>query len=449
MLANTKPSTNGKEQKATTENERIEAQEDKPTTEDNPITQKSTSSNEKAYTVCFCGTGCTRDEGETDRDESDKRIYSKNTGYIPVRIHMDISKKLTKTTPSITVRGVGENDWSEPRDDSEPLIFNHPLNAPKDLLDYVKSYSGGDQRGKGKQLTGWQATALALHGANLAASSGYQKYNFIGHSRGAVECIMAAWFLYAYGKEAGFSNIPVNIFAIDPVPGPGNWYGILTQLPPNVVNYVGVYAWDELDTGFTALVPRPNGLMIGKPEEVELKDTENWKKLADNFQLADPLALAPEGSKQPNEDKAKYELYACRGKHSTVAGNTTGDGKYDPQQFSPSVAPVPELVYKLARAYLTKWGTTFSTKSTVEESAIELRKKIHTDHRKFDAMGGGETRTSVKPLRPYVRRVSSISGRLPWNTYYLDNVVGDPPYKLAYPVTIDRSNDGWVKWKFL
>lgn len=402
------------------------------------------------YTVCFSGTDCTRDEGEVTRpDESDKRIYCSSTGYIPVRIHKEISGELKKTNPSVTVRGVGVNDWHDSGNNSEPLRFDDPLKGSDDLLSYVKIYSGGDQRSRSSAGTGWAATALALHGANLAAASGAQQYNFIGHSRGAVECIMAAWFLYAYGPR----DIPINIFAIDPVPGPGEWYGILTQLPPNVANYVGIYAWDHClnlttDKPNMALVPRPNGQMTGKLEKGELggKLGSSWKSLADNSQLADPLA-PPSNDPQPQ----RYELYACRGRHSTVAGSSTSDGYYDPNNVSESVAPVPKLVYKLARTYLDKWGTTFRTECAVKETEAQLSEKIHTDHREFDDMGGGVPRTSSLPYRPYVRRVSSISGRNPSNSYYMEDVVGKPPDKSAYPVTDQRenANAGWVKWKFL
>lgn len=401
------------------------------------------------YTVCFSGTACTRDEGEVTRPDSDTRIYSAKTGYIPVRIHKEISGALNATSPSVSVRGVGENDWAQPRDNSEPLRFNGPLDAPSDLLKYVKNYSGGNQKSRASQIDGWAATALALHGANLAAASGAQQYNFIGHSRGAVECIIAAWFIYAYGPK----NIPINMFVIDPVPGPGTWYGILTQLPPNVSHYVGVYAWDQCvqpaDKPYMALVPRPNGPMTGQSPDISLGGSwwewwqDSWKVLADNSQLADPLA--PSSAAQP----VGYELYACRGRHSTVAGNTTEDGLYSPDAVSDIVAPVPELIYKMARGYLTKWGTNFAVKSGVEEDTLSLRKRINTDHAAFDAMGGGATRTSALPDRPYVRRVSSISGVNPFNSYYMDDVVGDPPYKMAYPVTSERKNAGWVKWKFL
>lgn len=47
-----------------------------------------------------------------------------------------------------------------------------------------------------------------------------------------------------------------------------------------------------------------------------------------------------------------------------------------------------------ARNYLTKWGTTFRTKCAVEENKTQLSKKIRTDQREFDAIGGGVPRTS-------------------------------------------------------
>lgn len=441
------------------------------------------------YTVCFSGTACSRDEGEVTRNweyrllgllgkkkpylVSDKNIYDPNTGYIPVRIHMDISNALRATTPSVTVRGVGENDWADQMDASDPLLVG-PLAAPSGLREYVRTYADGrNQRSYSAQAIGWMDAALALQGANLAASSRGDTYNFIGHSRGAVAAIVAAWFLYAYGGR-DLRQIPINIFAIDPVPGPGEWYGTMTQLAPNVANYVGVYAWDMLDRGFDALVPRPNA---GMTKQMAHRDKESrglggaWATLADGNQLADPLA--PNDLPQPEG----YHLYACRGRHGTVAGNSTITGKYDPGERVPreseddeddgfvlvddkpkeeefanisrDVAAVPQLVYKLARAYLTLWGTTFQTRCRVRDDARTLRKRIHTAHAEFDAMAGGETRTSMVTGRLNVRRVSSIHGKAAWEKYCLEDVVGDPPYRLAYPCTIERKGGGWVKWKFL
>lgn len=403
----------------------------------------------EVFTVCLSGTACTRDEGEVSREASDMRIYDPLTGYIPVRIHTEISGGLRATSPSVSVRGVGENDWAN-NVDSEPLVFDGPLEADESLLNYCAKYSGGNQFSKVDQLDGWPLPALALHAANLAARSGARTINLVGHSRGAVSAIMAAWFLYAYGSQ-DIRRIPVNIFAIDPVPGPGRWYSIITQLAPNVRHYVGVYAWDmclPTDKPFQAVVPRPNGRMTESENEVEIPaypywPWNRWKHLAYESQKQDPL--------RPAEDPQpiNYELFACRGRHGTVAGNATADGAYDPRNVSEEVKSVPELVYRMARGYLTSWGVAFPQPSAVVDTALTLRRRLNTDHRLFDAMGGGATRTSMLPDRPYVRRLSSIMGPNPYNTYFMDDVVGDPPYTMAYPVTNERKDAGWVRWTFL
>ncbi|NVD70641.1 Tat pathway signal protein [Duganella sp. BJB1802] len=395
------------------------------------------------YTVCFSGTACTRDEGEKSRKESDRDIYTPDTGYIPVRIHKEITGTLEPGRASASVRGVGENDWSSPRNDSEPLRLDGPLNVPPDLLKYAQPYSGGNQFSYPSQINGWAAVALALHGANLAAASGAAQYNLIGHSRGAAECVMAAWFLYAYGRR----DVAVNIFAIDPVPGSGEWYGILTQLPPNVVNFTGIYAWDHvggrLDAGFMALVPRPNARQCQEDQQPPTLG-KTWKTLADHNQGADPLRLQP-GRMQPKG----YQLYACRGRHGTVTGNRTSDGMYDASKADPTVAPVPELIYKLAREHLSDWGTLFETPCAVQTKSAELSEAIHKNHATFDKMGGGANRTSTLPWRPLVRRISSISGVNPANYYYLEDVAGVPPAQSNYPVTSERDGRGWVDWSYL
>lgn len=419
------------------------------------------------YTVAFCGTACSRDEGEVDRSRpfkafnpvslfkdshsvSDKPIFDKDTGYIPVRLHMDISGRLKATNPSVTVRGIGENDWADQLDSSD-VIGKGPLAVPPGLRSAIESYSGGgNQYSLKAQADGKGVAALAWHAANLAVAAiknGADVINFVGHSRGAVVSIMAAWFVYAYGGPL-YKHTPINIFAIDPVPGYGEWYGIITQLSPNVRNYVGVYAWDHMDMGFTPVVPRPNAQMTDfaghyKAEAQILGNS--WDSLADKSQLDDPLIPNKNGLGQPQG----YQLYACRGRHGTVAGISTSDGAYDASNVSAEAAAVPRLVYKLARAYLTQWGTVFQTRCRVREDAKTLRRKIHSARSEFNVMGGGETRTSRVWGRLSVRRVSSIHGSSGLDKYYLEDVVGDPPYRLFYPCTIERTGGGWVKWKFL
>lgn len=397
---------------------------------------------DKIFTVCFSGTSCTRDEGEVSRAGSDKRIYSTETGYIPVRIHKEISGNLRATDPSVTVRGVGVNDWAEEKI-SEKLSLHTPLEIPKSLKSDTERFSGGDQRSIVKTITGTASAALALHGANLAAASGAKAYNFIGHSRGAMQCMMAAWFLYVYGGDQ--KNIPVRIFAIDPVPGYGEWYSIITNLAPNVANYVGVTAWDHLDYGFSGLVPRPNAKMAGSTASPKLDKNLEWTKLADEYDLANPLKRPKGNISQPTD----YRLFACRGRHGTVAGNTTSDGLYDPAKVDTSVARVPQLVYKMARAYLTEWGTVFRENSAVDSSALELRRMINLDHGALDNMGGGKRRDSAIPGSDLRRYVSSSRGRVPTRKQTLESVAGNPPYRQPYPVTDNRTGAGWVNWTYL
>lgn len=400
------------------------------------------------YTLSFSGTACTRDEGEASRSNSDKRVYSERSGYVSVRIFKEVNGVLTESHNAINVRGSGENDWALPRNNSEDLLVNGPLKIPDSLLNYVSEYVSGDQCSEAKQAEGKDISALALHGANKAVASGAKLVNMIGHSRGAVAAIMAAWFIYSYGPQ----DIQVNIFAIDPVPGPGDWWSTFTTLAPNVNHYAAVYSWDEsnelsTDYLYKPVVPYPNEKMMGKKSN-EFSSSfwpfnNDWKNLGDGVSTPDPLGQST--SPQP----INYDLYVCRGRHSTVSGNITTDSLYDPIKNSSKVSNVADLVYLMARTYLSQWGTVFSEPCAVTKSAKELRSALIEFHDLFDVMGGGCYRTSRLPLRPYVRRISSSSGMIPWNSSYMEDVVGDPPYEQYYPVTKDRSSSGWVKWYFL
>jgi hypothetical protein len=66
--------------------------------------------------------------------------------------------------------------------------------------------------------------------------------NMAAWSRGAVTAHMQAHALY---DDPQTRNIPLNIFAFDPVPGPGNFNDRTTSLPPNVRNYVVVLMEDD------------------------------------------------------------------------------------------------------------------------------------------------------------------------------------------------------------
>jgi len=67
--------------------------------------------------------------------------------------------------------------------------------------------------------------------------------NIVGWSRGAITCFMVAHALHKNSRTRG---IDVNIFAFDPVPGPGNFNDPdKVSLPPNVRRYAAVVQEDE------------------------------------------------------------------------------------------------------------------------------------------------------------------------------------------------------------
>src|SRR5579875_3288418 len=71
-----------------------------------------------------------------------------------------------------------------------------------------------------------------------------QTINMVGWSRGAITCFMMA---HALRDNPRTSGIPVNIFAFDPVPGPGNFDDPnKVTLPSNVHAYAAIVQEDEL-----------------------------------------------------------------------------------------------------------------------------------------------------------------------------------------------------------
>lgn len=86
--------------------------------------------------------------------------------------------------------------------------------------------------------------------------------NMVGWSRGGVSCFMLANLMAA---DPVLRGIPVNIFAIDPVPGPMNFRSSQVALGANVKNYFGVYARDELSEGFSPVIPQTSAKMTILP----------------------------------------------------------------------------------------------------------------------------------------------------------------------------------------
>jgi hypothetical protein len=78
--------------------------------------------------------------------------------------------------------------------------------------------------------------------------------NLVGWSRGGISCHMLANAMLA---DPLLTTIPVNIFAIDPVPGMGNFQTEKVTLGRNVKEYVAFYARDERSKGFSCVVRIP------------------------------------------------------------------------------------------------------------------------------------------------------------------------------------------------
>lgn len=467
-------------------------------------------SSDFTYTVCFNGTGCPRDEGEFTHNSftgsyGNKGAYHPKTGYLPNRMHIEINENITdgyipgsaeilqnrgtadiNTDKSASVRGVGMADFylDENVDKGQPKSY--PLKRdvlsygategsedekdPDNIIRYLDEYFRNDYTGESQKelVIGYGMSALALHGANLAAAAITRPENkatkivFIGHSRGGCECMMAANFLYWYGTDQ-MKAVPVYIFAIDPVPGSGSWYHSFTQLTPNVKKYVGVYAFDHMDKGFSAVVPRPTKAMYNKgtepaplptkltPTAIFFRDRTFFTKIGMDYHTDDPVTS---NSCDAPQD---YDLYICRGKHGTVTGNMTTDSGQDPEKANPDrVGAVPKLVYKMARGYLAEWGVKFAaTEPLVAETVAELRTQIEGEPTTalFDAMGGGNgaERTPMSYYRFNCRECASDGSKL-----YIEDVIGPVPKgqgatTLPYPITgsVDYSDAGCAKWKFL
>lgn len=130
--------------------------------------------------------------------------------------------------------------------------------------------------------------------------------NLVGWSRGGISCHMLA---NAMAEDPDLKDIPVNIFAIDPVPGVGNVQTERVSLAGNVREYVGFYSRDERSKGFACVIP-----------------------------AVDP--------------GTRMCIYPMPGRHATLVGNASADGASDGK-----VLVEPGLIVRhFAEVCLTRWG---------------------------------------------------------------------------------------------
>lgn len=132
------------------------------------------------------------------------------------------------------------------------------------------------------------------------------RVNLIGWSRGAVSCHMLANMML---NDSELKNVPVNIFAVDPVPGPLNFQPERVTLGANVKSYVGFFARDERSKGFSCVIPLTH-------------------------------------------NSTRTHIYPMAGRHASLVGNATVKGTVGPKQL-----PEPGLIVRhFAERCLTRWG---------------------------------------------------------------------------------------------
>lgn len=137
-----------------------------------------------------------------------------------------------------------------------------------------------------------------------------EQVNLVGWSRGGVSCHMLA---NAMAWDPALRHIPVNIFAVDPVPGPLNYQPEKVELGQNVKEYVGFYARDERSKGFACVIPK-----------------------------TDPAT--------------RVSIFPMAGRHATLVGNASLNGS----DGHGSLTEAGNLVRHFAEMCLTRWGASLN-----------------------------------------------------------------------------------------
>ncbi|MCW5966583.1 MAG: hypothetical protein KIT83_21270 [Bryobacterales bacterium] len=171
----------------------------------------------QVFTVYNCGTGF-------NRDRTDELI-----GYLGT-ITAGMQAKPGSVTP--------QDAW---------MICDGPGSSPRGTNPDTKTPGTGILKKLRGNITGhgWNQN---VHDAMeiirfIHAGSPISVINMAGWSRGAVTCHMLS---NAIAGDQSLRNIQINIFAADPVAGPGNRADpSKNTIPPNVRNYLAVVAEDE------------------------------------------------------------------------------------------------------------------------------------------------------------------------------------------------------------
>lgn len=419
------------------------------------------------FTLCFSGTACFTDEGQ--EGGTNPGLYGAQ-GYIPVRVYNDITASADQgkgvipgpgepwgnawrtlyvphtVSTNATLDGAnGSSMWdlaghgacfvvgipSTGRGDAKTKLNK----AEKALVKKISTMSGADVNPgterkppscKPYQFSFGSLEVLrdAVYPNRAGRNGKITTINMIGHSRGGVAAIMASHELYYL-----FPDAQVNIFAIDPVPGSGSLNKEMVALAPNVKNYVGVYAADEASNCFNAVAP--------------------WFLL--NSTSTDPLAVTAQANERISPPN--YHLIWTRGRHGTIAGNHTSDGKDDAGKRHQGAALVGKLVGTLARACLKRWGSDVTVDHAhTREKLAGWQGAIGGNTALFNAMRGFYYPTQGSLTNWNERGITSASGSNPNAWHYLEDSIGIDPLvprvsRVPDILRSSREQPGKVKWQ--
>jgi hypothetical protein len=144
--------------------------------------------------------------------------------------------------------------WTEPGDHWRLTAIANGAGWEENVAHVVAVIRGEAERTSGGALAPQKLQEQQVR--MFRKGSPVTRVNAIGWSRGAVSCHMLA---NALAKDPRLSQIEINIFAIDPVPGPGEFDAHRVQLPRTVRNYFAVYARHELQRIFRPTLPAFEG----------------------------------------------------------------------------------------------------------------------------------------------------------------------------------------------
>ncbi|MDD0975219.1 hypothetical protein [Pseudomonas fontis] len=161
--------------------------------------------------------------------------------------------------------------------------------------------------------------------------------NLVGWSRGGISCHMLANAMF---KDAQLRHVPVNIFAVDPVPGVLNLQEHRIQLEANVKEYVGFYSRDERSKGFACVIPALRG-------------------------------------------NARMHIYPLPGRHATLVGNASLDGA-----GAGKVLTQPGLIVRhFAECCLTRWGVKLDKRlQLTDRQLMDYHRELMRDDLRYQAM---------------------------------------------------------------